>query len=50
MLYGDTERILYQSNYQINGTHAHKTIDNSTYSDRKAIITGIDVYCEEYGL
>ena len=50
MLYGETDRILYQSGSQINGTHAHKAIDNKTYSDRKAIITGLDVYCEEYGL
>ena len=50
MLYGDTERILYQSDKQINGTNAHKTIDDKTYSSKKNILTGLDVYCEEYGL
>ena len=50
MLYGETERILYQSDSQINGTNAHKAIDSSTYSSKKNIFTGMDVYCEEYGL
>lgn len=50
MLYGETERILYQSDSQINGTHAHKAIDNNTYSTKKDILQGIDVYCEEFGL
>ena len=50
MLYGETERVLYQSDSQINGTHAHKAIDTKTYSSKKDILQGIDVYCEEYGL
>lgn len=50
MLYGDTERILYQSDKQMNGTNVHKTIDDKTYSSRRNILTGLDVYCEEYGL
>lgn len=50
MLYGETERVLYQSDSQINGTHAHKAIDNNTYSTKKDILQGIDVYCEEFGL
>lgn len=50
MLYGDTERILYQSGSQINGTNAHKTIDTGSYSTKKEMLTGIDVYCEEFRL
>lgn len=50
MLYGDTNRMLFQSEKQINGTAAHEAIDNNTYSSRKNIYTGLDVYCEKYGL
>jgi len=50
MLYGDTDRMLYQSNSQINGTAAHESVDNKTYSSKKSILTGLDVYCEKYGL
>lgn len=50
MLYGDTNRILFQSEKQINGTAAHQSIDNNTYSSKKKIYTGIDVYCEKYGI
>lgn len=49
-LYGITDTILYQSDYQINGTAAHKNIDEGTYSCRKDILCGIDVFCEKYGL
>ena len=38
-LYGETERFLYQSESQINGTAAHSAIDQHTYSDRK------NIYC-----
>ena len=50
MLYGDTDNILYQSRDQINGTAAHSAIDEQRYSDRKDILCGLNVYCEEYGL
>lgn len=50
MLYGESNRILYQSDKQIDGTAAHNTIDTNTYSSKKNIYTGIDVYCEKYGL
>lgn len=50
MLYGDTSRILFQSEKQINGTASHEAIDNRTYSSRKDIYMGMDVYCEKYGL
>ena len=36
-LYRETERFMYQSEAQINGTAAHSAIDQHTYSDRKNI-------------
>lgn len=50
MLYGDTDRMLYQSEKQINGTSAHETVDNNTYSKEKHVLSGVDVYCEKYNL
>ena len=49
-LYGDTDVVLYQSEYQINGTAAHKNVDSGLYSSSKDILSGIDVFCERYGL
>ena len=49
-LYGNTDRMLFQSNKQINGTAAHEKVDNHTYSSKKNILSAIDVYCEKYGL
>lgn len=34
-LYGNTDRMLFQSNKQINGTAAHEKVDNHTYSSKK---------------
>lgn len=50
LLYGETDRLTYQSPKQINGTAAHQPVDTATYSTRKNIFMGMDVYCEEYGL
>ena len=50
MLYGDMNRVLFQSNKQLNGTAAHETVDTDTYSTRKNVLTGMDVYCEEFGI
>lgn len=49
-LFGDTDKMAYQSTVQINGTHIHKTVDNGGYSDRKNILQGISVYSEQYNL
>lgn len=49
-LYGSMDNVLYQNSYQLNGTKAHKTIDSNTYSTRKDMLVGIDVYCEHYNL
>ena len=47
-LYGKLDKSLYQETYQINGTYAHKTIDTHTYSSRKDILQGIDIYTDEF--
>lgn len=50
MLYGESATISYQSTDQINGSAAHETVDNNSYSTRKDILSAVDVYCEKYGL
>lgn len=47
-LYGSVEGKLYKREYQIDGTAAHKAIDNKTYSTRKILLQGIDVYSDKY--
>lgn len=49
-LYGEQDRMTYQSHYQINGTKAHESVDNGTYSTRKNVIAALPVYSEKYGL
>lgn len=49
-LYGDREKATYQRKEQINGTNAHKKIDEGTYTSTKEILMGLDVYNEEFGL
>lgn len=49
-LYGSLDAKLYQSSYQINGTNAHKSIDEKTYSTRKDVLQGIDIYSSEFGI
>lgn len=48
-LYGDMEKTLYQSTYQINGTKAHESVDQKKYSG-PASLQGLSVYCEKYNL
>ena len=49
-MYNDMERIIYQNKDQINGTAAHEKVDDGTYSTKKTILKGLDVYCEKYNL
>lgn len=46
----DTNKMLYQDEYQLNGSKAHESIDSGKYSDKKNILQGIDVYSEKYNL
>lgn len=47
-LYGGFNTQLYQQKPQIAGKAAHSSIDKKTYSTRKNILQGVEVYCEQY--
>jgi CRISPR-associated exonuclease Cas4 len=49
-LYTNYNDQLYKGSSQIAGTIAHQSIDYKTYSSRKDIIHGMEVYCEKYKL
>lgn len=49
-LYGNLEKSLYQRSAQIRGGHAHEAIDAKSYSSRKNILQGVDVYSEEFNI
>jgi len=47
-LYGNENKLMFQSKYQLNGTKAHETVDENKYSIKAEIITALDVYSEQY--
>lgn len=49
-LYGSRETMLYQGKAQLDGSKAHETVDNESYLKSKGIISGLDVFSEQYGL
>lgn len=49
-LYGQLDKNIYQSTFQVNGTDAHKSIDEKTYSSRKNILQGIDIFSSIYNI
>ena len=49
-LYGTMEKMTFQSTVQLNGSAAHKKVDEGTYSTKKNMLMGTDVYCEKYRL
>ncbi|MBL7823552.1 MAG: type V CRISPR-associated protein Cas4 [Saprospiraceae bacterium] len=49
-IYSNYNDILYTGSPQIAGKIAHHSIDNKTYSSRKDVIQGLEVYCEKYKL
>lgn len=49
-LYGGRETLTYQGKAQLDGKKAHETVDNQSYLNGRKMLTGIDVYSEEYGL
>lgn len=49
-LYGSIDTLLYQSEYQINGTNAHKTITNNVYTTSKKILQNTYVYTSKYNI
>ena len=48
-MYGNMDKMIYQTESQLNGTAVHKNIDKKCYSMQN-ILSGIDVYCEKYNL
>jgi CRISPR-associated protein Cas4 len=49
-LYGSMDTMLYQGLSQINGTNAHKAVDHGTYSEKKNIVTSLEIYSEKYNI
>ena len=47
-LEADTEKLMYQSGDQLNGSAAHRSADNGSYSTRADVLQGISVFSEEY--
>ena len=47
---GASEKTVYQSTDQLNGSAAHKAVDTASYSTSSSILQGIAIYCEKYGL
>ncbi|EQA36250.1 CRISPR-associated protein Cas4, subtype PREFRAN [Leptospira inadai serovar Lyme str. 10] len=41
---------MYHSKPQTEGLAAHRAIDTGSYTTRKDVLVGIDVYCEKYGI
>lgn len=46
--YEDLSTILFQSEYQLAGTHVHKKVDSGGYSTRRNVLQGINVYSDKY--
>ncbi len=49
-LYGEISTRLYQEKSQIEGKAIHKALDEKTYSTKKSILQGINIYSEKYKL
>jgi CRISPR-associated protein Cas4 len=49
-LYGGMDNMLMQTAAQINGTSAHKSVDEGYYSNASNVMMGTDIFCEKYGL
>lgn len=47
-LFGSLSKSLYHSPYQTEGLAAHFAIDNKTYSSKKNMLQGIDIYSEQF--
>lgn len=46
----ETDSLLLQSKQQLDGTAAHEVVDSARYSDRKDVLQGISVLCQQYRL
>ena len=45
-----TDRMIFQSRDQINGSASHRTIDSNTYSSKKDVLQGLSICSIKYGL
>ena len=46
----ETNEIVLQDSFQLNGTAAHIKSDSAAYSTKKSMLQGISIYCEKYNL
>lgn len=46
----DEEKVLYQTDKQLNGSNVHKKTDLAAYSTKKSVLQGIGVYSERFNL
>lgn len=49
-LYGSMDKLMYQSEDQLNGSAAHMSIDQGKYSTKAEVLMGTDVYSERFNL
>ena len=49
-LYEGQDPRLYQTTDQVNGKLSHLSVDEGRYSTKKSVLTGKDVFSEQYGL
>lgn len=49
-LYGNFDKILYQTDKQLDGTDVHESIEKKSYSNRKNMLQAISVCSMKYGL
>ncbi len=49
-LYGRISKSLYQSDVQVKGINAHKSIDSKKYTTSKTVLQSIEIYSEQYRL
>lgn len=51
MRYGETDKMLYHTEKQIEGSNLHSSIDSESYlSNKKDMLVGTSVFCQKYGL
>lgn len=49
-VHGSLAQEMYQEKVQVEGRLAHETIEEGTYSTRKDVLMGIEIFCEKYNL
>lgn len=49
-MYMELDNSVFQETVQINGTNAHRTVDQGEYSTRKDIVTALDAYSEKFNI